>query len=877
MTEKDPVVEAEQAAVDHAYDCFARQVRERHTRREPYWDATDAHAGTAFIPETPPELLQVDAPLDGSLVFRRVDVCADIATGRETFYIGRRLVRSSDGDLVVISWNARMAKQWMLAQPDQPGDVLLRRELRCDDRTVVGYFDAIKERPAPAAAGNADGAGDDIGLDLPDFLLDELRRARGERMRDIVETIQREQFVLVSDERKGLLVVQGGPGTGKTAVALHRISYLLFNNVFRAEDVLVVGPHTGFLDYVGEVLPQLGTSGVTSFELARLWAGEVRGVDPLESRRVKSSARMAEVLRRAVNNRVNLKAVKAPANRTVKLAKVPKPVEIPLSLLRRFAGTEGVQLPYRVRRKRFADQLVDHLLHEQARATSERPDPDWRRDIERNRHVTRLVDLVFPDFSPQRLLRSLFRGKALRAAAANLLTEREQQAIRRTAPASEAQEPWSLEDLVCLEEIRFLMTGEVTRRYGHIVVDEAQDLTPMQARALARRCPSGSMTILGDLAQATGVHQYASWQELADQLGARSGGHLAELTIGYRVPSEVMDFVAPLAATLSPDTSFPRSVRPKSDEDPVRVLPSSPVTLVTDAVEQVRLLPATDGRRPRSIAFIVPDDRRLLRLLREQLERLAPEGLGSVVKILTTAEVKGLEFDHVIVLEPAAIVDEGPAGLNHLYVALTRCTQTLTIVHSEPLPAVLTHGPDTGNPVGSADHDEVDEQGTAVVARVTAVESAPTATVANEPPPGPDPDGFEIRLLKEVRRDRASHVHEYLRHTLIGDLYRVGRIPQVDSPLVDTSCESPQGWLLYEVLGEGGHTYPRMREGATRLKHLEFTEGEKAAYRFLVIPEQPEDPQSLEALADRHGVHVIWRTPTGWDGAHLDIALAHSG
>ncbi|MFA1541676.1 HelD family protein [Actinomadura monticuli] len=641
---------------------------------------TDAKAGTTFIPETPPELLAEDDDLGGAaLVIKRVDVADDKFTESQTFYIGRRVVRTPEGDLAVISWHARAAKEWMLARSDDPGDVLLRRDLRCDGRKVTGYFDDIKApRHTDVGADIPGEAEEPQWLDLEDFLLEDLRRARGGQMRDIVETIQREQFILVSDERKSLLVVQGGPGTGKTAVGLHRVSWLLFNNVFKASDVLVVGPHQGFLKYVGQVLPQLGTRGVTSIELARLWDGEARGSDNLEARRIKSSSKMAEVLRRAVDNLANPKALESAAARTIQVG--PRPVTLPSSFIR-FTGTEGVRLPYLVRRRQFTDRVVDHLLRAGGAAGKRsRDEPGARKQVEQRRDVMRMVSRVFPSVSAEELLRSLLRGRqALRAAAAGVLSEEEQQAIVRTPAAKVSQEAWSPEDLVCLEEIRFLMTGETSVRWQHVVVDEAQDLTPMQARSLARRCPSGSMTLLGDLAQATGVHRYAGWQELAGQLGGQSGGHLAELTIGYRVPREVMDFAAPLAAVLAPDTTFPRSVRPPADDEVLRIIRTDPSRLVAEAIERVSTLSGTDGKRGRSVAFILPDDDP--GMLRSAQAGIAAEQLESVIQVRTAGQIKGLEFDHVVVLEPAAIAAQEWAGLHGLYVAITRCTQTLTILH----------------------------------------------------------------------------------------------------------------------------------------------------------------------------------------------------
>lgn len=315
MTERKAAIAEEQRAVDHAYTCYERKFQNnrdafRSTRRE----LTDAHAGTAFITDVAPEI-RFESDLGGeALVIARVD---DMEDGKpKTWYIGRRPVRDEDHDAFVIDWQTPQAIDWMLRRPDDPGKMTLRRLLRCEADRVRDFRDEIRIVAAPSAqrafTASALAAGEPLPPEpdtapgppsiegLKDFLLEDLERARDGRMRDIVETIQRDQLLLVSDDRKGVLIVQGGPGTGKTAVGLHRISWLLFNERFKTGDVLVVGPHRRFLDYVRGVLPRLGTRDVTAVELDRLWDAP-RGVDPLPARLVKSDARMAEVLRRAVD------------------------------------------------------------------------------------------------------------------------------------------------------------------------------------------------------------------------------------------------------------------------------------------------------------------------------------------------------------------------------------------------------------------------------------------------------------------------------------------------------------------------------------------------------------------------------------------------
>jgi hypothetical protein len=292
----------------------------------------------------------------------------------------------------------------------------------------------------------------------------------------------------------------------------------------------------------------------------------------------------------------------------------------------------------------------------------------------------------------------------LRACAEGLLDEDEQSALLRVRAARAKADAFTLEDHICLEELRVLISGDTPRRYGHIVIDEAQDLTPMQARSLRRRCAAGgSMTVLGDLAQATGAHIPTSWDMLGELLSDHGDWSVAQLKTSYRVPSEIMEFVAPLAYAIAPTLPYPQSVR-GAGTDAARTVPTEPGRLVDDAVAQVaRLVDTSDGRTPRSVTVIVPDGSDRLEAIRRKINEGDAVGAQQreAVSVLTAAQAKGMEYDHVLVVEPAAIADRGPAGLRQLYVALTRSTQSLTLLHTVPLPAALTafvDGPEPAEP-----------------------------------------------------------------------------------------------------------------------------------------------------------------------------------
>ncbi|MFE1882339.1 HelD family protein [Streptomyces diastatochromogenes] len=695
------VVAVEQRAVDHAYRCLERTRREAAELRTVAAsasgkDAIDANRAWRR------ELESLDLGRN-SLVFMRADV--DDGAGSETFYIGRRAVFDAERNPAVISWSAPAAIKWRLTSEQEPGDVRLLRQIVCDERVVRRYFDLhgtdggkesgrhpehLQESDDPNEADALDGAAGPADLpaepEWTDPLLDELDRARDGAMHDIVETIQRDQLRLVTEQPGGVLIVQGGPGTGKTAVGLHRVSWLLDNRHTAADNVLVVGPSRGFLEYAASALVELGSSGVTMLDLPALWSGGTAGRDSHPVALIKSDVRMSRVLRRAVDNLTTVTAERLEALVggpvfTFELRR--REVELPVAELADIvAAALSGDSPYHVRRERCVQQVVQHFTQAYVSLLPGPADTDYFADIRQLRPVTRLMRRIAPELSAHDVLRRLLSGAAALAAAADgILTPAEQTALVTdqdgSTHARSGAEP-SLEDLVCLDELEFLLSGRPERIYGHVVVDEAQDLTPMQARALARRCPSGSMTILGDLAQATGPIPYQDWEELGTTLTGRDGWRVAELLTGFRVPGEVMDYVRPLSTHCAPGVGVPDSVR-RTGTEVVVVQSGAPAQ---QAAEQaVVLASGPDGAGAgRTTAVIVPQVARW----KETLADALPDP-GSV-SVLTAEEAKGLEFDHVVVVEPSAIVADDVAGPRRLYVALTRCTQSLTIVHQRPLP-----------------------------------------------------------------------------------------------------------------------------------------------------------------------------------------------
>jgi DNA helicase IV len=500
------------------------------------------------------------------------------------------------------------------------------------------------------------------------ILAAEIERPRVGPMRDIVATIQPEQDDLVRADLDTTICVQGAPGTGKTAVGLHRAAYLLYTARRRLEraGVLVLGPNRAFLGYISAVLPALGEVDVEQTTLEELLATvPVTGSDDEAAAVVKHDARMARVLRRAL------------------YARIAKPVE-PVAVrdgsirwrvyedeLRRFVDdTRRESLPYAVGRERVRARVVEAI----------------RRQAE---HRGQTIKTPWPPVKPQEVLYELLRGPAGGEPdpARGLLTDAEREALTwAKPPRSVKSAKWSAADLVLLDELAALI--ERPRGYGHIIVDEAQDLSPMQCRAVARRSEHGSLTVLGDLAQGTTPWAATSWPERLELLG-KPEGRVVALTTGFRVPAAVVELANTLLAALDARVPQTRSYR---TDGRLRVTPVG--ELRAGVVAAAREALAYEG----SIGVIAADAD-----VEAITSALWDDGLdiGGRLVVVAASMCKGLEYDHVVVAEPAAIAEAERRGLNRLYVALTRAVSRLDVVHARPLPPQLTTGA-SGPPVRAA-------------------------------------------------------------------------------------------------------------------------------------------------------------------------------
>ncbi len=651
-----PELEQEQAYVDHAYACLDKM----HATLGRTQDAMATEFAALAMETWAKRRARTFQDAERGLCFGRLTVDGTL----RPLYIGRRWVHDDEREPLVVNWQAPAARPFYTATPIDPQRVTQRRRYRTDGRRITDISDESLDGTALE------------GASVSDFLLEELERRREGRMRDIVATIQADQYRLITAEPGGALIVQGGPGTGKTAVGLHRASWLLYTHREQLRRVLIVGPNPTFMDYVSHVLPALGEEAVEQRAISELLdRAEVTREDALEVARLKADTRLGEVVQRAVE-----------------LAVQPAPEELVL-----YADGVFVSVKERQVRELLDEALESGLALTQARdrfrmallrrfyerygellgLLALRSFDDVERALKRNGFLAKFLDRVLGLPRADKLVaRLLTSPAALAEAAAGILDPDEQRLLLRDRPRRASELRWSQHDLPLLDVARTLIDGP-PRAYGHVIVDEAQDLSPMQLLAVSRRTVDGSLTILGDVAQATGPVVYRRWEELEPFLPDEAEVTIEELRHAYRVPGEIMDFALPLLDLIAPEVERPLAYRQGGEPPKLRPVAEDDLlgTALREAAELDGLLAVI---APRSLAERPPHG--------DAFDEIS-------VPVFMPREAKGLEFDHVVVVEPALIVEEGgDSGLRELYVALTRPTKTLTVVHSRPLPEGLGVG-----------------------------------------------------------------------------------------------------------------------------------------------------------------------------------------
>ncbi len=615
---------------------------------------------------------------DTPLFFGRLDYLHALDEDGESghrFYIGRRHVHDADGDPMVVDWRAPVSQPFYRASKRDPQDIALRRRFGYDGGELTAYEDEHLSDPQEAERSSA-------------LLQREIERPRVGPMRDIVATIQPEQDEIVRSPLSGSLCVQGAPGTGKTAVGLHRVAYLLYSHRERLarSGTLVVGPNRSFLRYIEQVLPALGEMEVKQATVDELVAHvEVRGTDSAAAAGIKGDARMAEVLRRAVRSGVRMPTEGVVVVRGSRRWRVPvyELEEIVKELLSRDIryGSAREALP----------QRIAHAVLVQMERAGEAPDDRVQNAVARTPAVKAAVKECWPLVDPVKLvLRLLSDADFLAEQAEGILTPEEQKAVLWAKPPRGAKSArWSPADAVLIDEARDLV--ERTGSLGHVVLDEAQDLSPMQYRAVGRRCSTGSATILGDIAQGTTPWATPSWAAALAHLG-KPEALVEELTQGFRVPRKVIAYASRLLPSIAPELSEATSIRDSPGSLDVRAVPAG------ELAAEVAAACARALEHEGSVGLIAADARVpvLAQALADAgLTHLTPgeeTSAGARLTLVPASLAKGLEYDYVVLDEPAAVVDGEPderTGLRRLYVALTRAVSGLALVHAAELPEPL--------------------------------------------------------------------------------------------------------------------------------------------------------------------------------------------
>ena len=713
------------------------------------------------------------AAAENGLCFGRLD-----RRDSSRLYVGRLGLLDDEREPLLVDWRAPAAQPFYRATPVAPDGVVRRRHLRTRNRVVTGIdddaldLDALSQDERGRLSGEA-------------ALLASLTASRTGRMGEIVATIQAEQDRVIRSGLPGILVVQGGPGTGKTAVALHRAAYLLYTHRHRLarRGVLVVGPNPTFLRYIEQVLPSLGETDVLLSTVEGLYPGvTATGREPVEAATVKGDLRMVDVLAAAVRDRQRVPDDTLEVTVDGQVLRLDRATCEQARQRARMAGT-----PHNRSRRVFEHELLTALAHQVAtRLTVDLPDVDLpdddliNDDLPNERlldgeladihaelasapEVVAVLDRLWPCLTPQQLLTGLFASPERLASAAPGLLPSERAPLLREPPEGpddDAPAWWTWADVPLLDEAAVLLgeddraaahaaarqaeqqqqrelayarevlavatIGDAARyapdtsgldpadlvgryhrgmaersiadragqdrtwTFGHVIVDEAQEVSAMAWRMLMRRCPSRSMTVVGDLAQRGAPWGASSWAHVLDPHAA-GGWRETRLTVNYRTPEEVMAVAADVLASVDGEIEPPRSVRASG---------VAPWSLRVDATALAAELPAAVAAEAAAVgdgklAVLVPaaQAEELGRLVTAALPGAAagqdPSVLDAPIAVLTVAQTKGLEFDAVVVVEPEAILAESPRGGNDLYVALTRATQRLGVVHTGHLPTVL--------------------------------------------------------------------------------------------------------------------------------------------------------------------------------------------
>jgi DNA helicase IV len=689
--------------------------------------------------------------VERGLCFGRVDTVDE-----SRFYIGRIGLFDDDYEPLLVAGRAPVAQVFSRATAANPLGAIRRRHIRLQGRTVVGVDDDLLDLDAIGDPGRTTLTGEAA-------LLASVAASRTGRMNEIVATIQSEQDEIVRSGLPGVLVVQGGPGTGKTVVALHRAAYLLYTHREQLSEkgVLVVGPNATFLRYIDQVLPSLGETDVMLSTVGELYPGVVgTALEPVAAARLKGDLAMVDLVAKAVRD------FQAVPQEPVEIKIDGHQVRLNPATVRRVGDrARSRDDRHNQARRHFVRGIVDELTKQivnqlSRRLVGEEDIADLRREVREDDTVRSVVDQLWPELTPEPLIALLLSSPDRLASAAPHLTDSQRAVLLRprdaawsqsdvplldeaaellgetessvqsrtaasAAEAAVAKEnldymreviqmeieetseritlmPWEIQQFIAQAANRNRVRdpsativerayGDRTWQFGHVIVDEAQELSAMEWRMLMRRCPRRSMTLVGDVAQTGSEVGTASWAEILEMYAPKRW-RTEELTVNYRTPTEIMAVAGDVLAAIDPQLAPPTSVRATGAEPWSQCVPAEEFAGALVEAVAAEHEAVGDGR----LAVIVPTSRyaELAALLAEKVPEIAygtnPSVLDATTVVLDVAQSKGLEFDSVLIADPAAIVSDSTRGLSDLYVAVTRSTRHLAVVASGELPAVLS-------------------------------------------------------------------------------------------------------------------------------------------------------------------------------------------
>lgn len=598
----------------------------------------------------------------------------------QAYYIGKHAISDEQREKLVINWQTNFGALYEQATVTDPHGVERKRVFRTEHNEILSFEDLVfadlLERVAELS--------DTELIGINDSLLEELNVGRTGEMRDIVRTIQAAQSGLIRHSIESLLVVQGGPGTGKSAVALHRASWIIFNHsdTLSAEDILVIGPTDTFTNYIRQVLPGLGDRDVQQISLRRLGPQRSgRRDEPRETAALKGQAKMATLLKRALSSRIRFpgdeSALTIGQGRSG-TSVTRESVEAQLHRLR----TSPTYVQGRAGMRAWLVRQVEEAQLE--RAPRSAPNVDATA-------VDNALERMWPQLTPQQFLQELLGSTArLTEAAGDEFTAGDIRRLYRQSAQRLASEIWADSDVALLDEAEELIRGGITT-FAHIIVDEAQDLSPMQLRSIRRRSRNGSYTVVGDIAQSTGPWTRNSWDDVIEALRQDYVEKIGVLELGYRVPKEVFEFAAELLPVIAPGITAPRVVRPAPE--PPRFVATNAEELLGETVIAIR----EHAGKGRFVGVVVAPEHhdhvaRALTADEVHFSDADTGHLGAAVNLVSASEAKGLEFDAVVVVEPAAIAAIDASGLRLLYIALTRTTKYLTVIHARAFAPLALEG-----------------------------------------------------------------------------------------------------------------------------------------------------------------------------------------